>query len=285
MRRIPTTVVCLALTLLSWHGPFSADSLAHSLYIQSSRYEVYKGKSSPVFFCYGHHVPVDDGVRASKLNTLRVTAPDGSTRDLEPNPETGLQSHMVEYDRKGTWALSAWTNPGTYTVYVDKKGRERHTIKPKSAVRDEAQEIVKSLYSRQYTKTYVVCEEPSPEFPARLGLELELAPARDVTSLRPGDDLELRVWFHGEPYDGPGSWDATYAGFSSQAEDNFHMRTEVEGGSFTVPLPNAGRWFVRYFVKVPAQGEEAERFTHAKYTATLVFEVPNERIRPKADGH
>jgi hypothetical protein len=30
--------------------------------------------------------------------------------------------------------LTAETNPGYYTVYVDKKGRQRHTIKPKSAI-------------------------------------------------------------------------------------------------------------------------------------------------------
>lgn len=286
MRHYPRIAcVCWAVALSTLLTMVPAEGLAHSLYIQSSRYQVYKGKRSPLFFCYGHHVPVDDGVRPGKLNTVRVTAPDGTTRDLEARAETGLQSHMVRYEQPGTWALSAWTNPGTYTVYVDTKGRDRHTIKPMSAVRDDAQEIIKSLYSRQYAKTYVVCGEPSQTFPARLGLELELVPTRDVSTLKPGDDLELRVWFHGEPYDGPGSWDATYTGFSTQAEDNFHMRTEVDGESFTVPLPNAGRWFVRYFVKVPAQGEERERFTHAKYTATLVFEVPNERKRPKADGH
>ncbi|MFP4049592.1 MAG: hypothetical protein ACLFT8_06550, partial [Desulfovermiculus sp.] len=39
-------------------------SSAHSIYIQSSRYKVSQGQESPLFFCFGHHFPVDGGIRA-----------------------------------------------------------------------------------------------------------------------------------------------------------------------------------------------------------------------------
>jgi hypothetical protein len=58
---------------------------------------------------------------------------------------------------------------------------------------------------------------------------------------------------------------------------------EKENRRHHLPLP--GRWFVRYFVKVDTVGEEKERFTRMKHTATLTFEIPNEKKRPKASGH
>ena len=258
---------------------------AHSLYIQSSRYHVSEGKKSPLFFCYGHRIPVDDGVRAKKLKSVRVQAPSGEVQEISIREETCLQSYMVDYEKAGTYVLSAETNPGYYTVYIDKKGRKRHTIKSMSAVAGQAREIKKSLFSKQYSKTYVVCENPSETFPARIGLGLELVPAKDITALKAGETLELKVFFKGRPYEGPGFWDATYNGFSTEPEDLYYPRREVGGGTVKIFIPRPGRWFVRYFIKTEATGQDRERYLKEKNTATLVFQIPKPRKRPKSSGH
>lgn len=270
----------MALCLLA-----AAGAHAHSLFIQSTRYHVHTGKASPLFFCYGHHIPVDDGVRGAKLKSVRVHTPGGEIRDISIRNETCLQSYMVDYELPGTYVLTAETNPGYYTVYTDLKGRERHTIKPKSAIIDGARSVSKSLYSSQYAKTYVVCETPSATFPANVGLPLELVPAKDISTLRPGENLELFIYYHGKPYHGQGSWDATYNGFSTQAEDMFYPRSSVSGEKLSIPILLPGRWFVRYFVKTDAKGAEKEQFTHMKHTATLTFEIPNERKRSRNPEH
>jgi hypothetical protein len=167
-------------------------------------------------------------------------------------------------------------------VYVDKKGRERHTIKPKSTIIDRAGEIKKSLYSKQYTKTYVVCEKPSAVFPERIGLPLELAPTRDISSLAPGQDLELKVYFNGELFSGQGIWDATYSGFSTESEDNFYPKAAVSGDTVRIHIPHPGRWFVRYYIKIDATGNDLKKYTQMKHTATLVFQIPNERKTPES---
>lgn len=261
---------------------FPTAGMGHSLYIQSSRYQVAEGMCSPLFFCYGHHIPVDDGLRAKKLKSVRVHTPAGEIRKISIRDETSLHSYMVDYDAPGTYVLAAETNPGYYTVYIDKKRRERHTIKPKSAIADKAKEVIKSLYSRQYAKTYVVCQTPSPNFPARIGLPLELVPARDISTLQPGEDLELRVYDKGKPYAGPGTWDATFSGFSTESEDNFYPKTAVSGDTVRIPVPHPGRWFVRYFIKIDASGKDRQKYTRMKHTATLVFQIPNERKNPRA---
>lgn len=272
------------LVMVAW-ACFPTISPAHSLFIQSSRYEVNEGKRSPLFFSYGHHFPVDDGVRAKKLKSVRVIQPGGMVEDVAIRDETCLHSYMVSYDMPGTYVLAAETNPGYYTVYKDKKGRERHAIKPKSAILDQASEVTKSLYAKQYTKTYVVCETPSETFPAKIGLPLELVPEKDVATLKAGDTLSLKVYLNGQPYEGEGSWDATYNGFSTVAEDNFYPKQAVTGDSVEIFVPRPGRWYVRYFIKIEATGADKEQFTHMKHTATLVFQIPNERKRAKSSGH
>lgn len=193
------------ITVLVLFSLLPVGAYGHSLYIKSSRYQVKEGKRSPLYFCYGHHVPVDDGLRAKKLKSVRVHTPSSEVQEIAIRNETGLHSYMVSYDVPGTYVLTAETNPGYYTVYIDKKGRERHTIKPKSAIADKAKEVKKSLYSKQYTKTYVVCETPSNDFPARVGLPLGLVPSKDITTLKAGDELELKVYFNGNLYTGEGS--------------------------------------------------------------------------------
>ena len=273
------TIVLLAGVLMP------AVAFSHSLYIQSSRYRVSEGKTSPLFFCYGHHIPADDGVRAKKLKSVRVHTPSGDVREIAIRNETGLHSYMVEYDLPGTYVLAAETNPGYYTVYIDKKGRERHTIKPKSAIGGQAAKIKTSLYSKQYTKTYVVCESPSEAFPARIGLPLELVPTNDISAIKAGDTLEFSIYFNGEPYAGKGTWDATYNGYSTVAEDNAYPKTENFGDKLRIPIPLPGRWFVRYHIKIDARGADREDYTQMKHTATMVFEIPNHRKTPVSGGH
>ncbi|WP_286182047.1 DUF4198 domain-containing protein [Desulfovibrio sp. Huiquan2017] len=258
---------------------------AHSLYILSGRHRVSEGKKSPLFFCYGHHFPVDDGVRAAKLASVSVHAPDGAVTRFGPRKETGLQSRMVEYAKPGVYVLTAETTPGYYTKWVDKKGRNRNTVKPMSAIKDQASSVVTALYSKQCAKTYVRCGEADGMFQARVGLPLELVPVQDPTALKPGDVLTLKIFMDGQRYFGPGHIDATYDGYSTEAEDLYLPVSETSGDTVTLSLDQPGRWFIRYYVKTPApQGAKGD-YLQQKRTATLVILVPNERRRPRPDHH
>jgi len=269
----------LALFLLAI-GMSVEIALAHSIFIQSGRHRVDEGKKTPLFFCYGHHFPVDDGVRSKKLATIKVHDPEGTVFEFSPRVDTCLQSQMVEYEKPGVYVLSAETNPGFYTKWIDKKGRNRSTLKPMSAVKDEASKIEKSLYSKQYAKTYVRCGATDGKYQAFVGLPLELVPMQDPTTLKPGDTLTLRIYSNGNPYKGAGQWDATYGGYSTEAEDLALSRKEVVGDTIDVQLDQPGRWFIRYFIKTAATSDKKGEYLQLKQTATLVVLVPNERKQP-----
>lgn len=117
------------------------------------------------------------------------------------------------------------------------------------------------------------------------GLPLELVPFRNVGNLKQGETLTLAVYKDGKIYTGEGFWDATYNGFSTQAEDMYIPRQECKGGTIEIPLDVPGRWFVRFFTKTLPAGGKNKDFLQEKRTATQVFEIPNERKRPKPGNH
>ncbi len=266
-------------------GLTAGSAFSHTLYIQSSRYQASEGKSFPFFFCYGHFIPVADGIRGKKLNKVQVIAPGGQAQTVDIMDIKGLHSHMVAYNTPGIWGLTAETTPGYYTFYKDKNGKERHAIKSIDQIKDRLGQVIKSYYSKQYAKTYVKCDTPTGPFPASLGLPLELVPKQNLFELKPGSTLELDVYMDGKPYTGQGTWDATYMGFSTQAEDNFYPHTQVTGSRVSIPLPTPGRWFIRYSIKMDAPDQDKDKYLQMKLTATLTLQIDNERKTPEPESH
>ncbi|PIE58672.1 MAG: hypothetical protein CSA33_01860 [Desulfobulbus propionicus] len=261
---------------------FFTESWAHSLFIQSSRYTVRPGASTPLFFCYGHHFPVDGAVRRNKLAWVKVRSPEGKTKRLALRDEQTLHSYLIHYDVEGTWTLTAETTPGYYAIYTDKKGKIRHTLQPLSAFLDTAERVQSSMRSSQWTKTYVTCGTSSTPFPSQVGLPLEIVPLHNPLLLKVGSQLTVQIYTNGEPYQGTGVWDATYNGYSTEAEDMYVQKTTVEGGKFVVPIDHPGRWYVRFFTKKAAPLDKRDRYRTEKRTTTLSFEVRNERRRPRS---
>ncbi len=277
--------LCWGMALFLGGCLLGAQAEAHSLYIQSGRLQVEPGKASPLFFCYGHHFPVDEAIQGSKLTFVRVMAPDRSVTDVRPRDERSLQSHLVQYDQPGTYILTAESTPGYFAMYVDKKGRERHSLKPLNTFADDAREIRSSMRSSQWAKTYVFSGKPSEPVPEPVGLPLELVPAANLAGLKTGENLAFQVYTNNEAYTGEGVWDATYSGFSTEAEDMYIPQTKATDGKFVVPVDQAGRWFIRFFSKTPAPETKKAEYLTEKMTTTFVFEVRNERKRPQMDSH
>ncbi|PID76580.1 MAG: hypothetical protein CSB24_05905 [Deltaproteobacteria bacterium] len=258
---------------------------AHSVFIQSGRYQVKKGKGSPMFFCFGHHFPVDDALRAKKLAAIRVIGPDGNADEVEIKNEKSLHSYQIKYETPGTYVLTAETTPGFFAMYTDKKGHKRHSLKPMNTFIEQAESVQTSMRSSQWAKTYVVCDQPSEKFPASVGLPLELVPDRDPATLKLGDTINFTVLSDGKQVESEGSWDATYGGFSTEAEDMYYPRAKVKDGKFSVKLDQSGRWFVRFFTKTKAPEEMKDKYLTEKRTATMTFLVRNERKREKPAEH
>ena len=122
------------------------------------------------------------------------------------------------------------------------------------------------MRSSQWAKTYVVSDKASEPAPGPVGLPLELVPAANLAALKEGDSLAFQVYADKMPYTGEGTWDATYSGFSTEAEDMYIPQTRARDGKFVVPIDHAGRWFVRFFSKTPASEAQKTEFLTEKKT-------------------
>jgi len=249
---------------------------AHTLWIQSSRYKVKRGLAKPMFFGWGHYLPLDDAISGNKLRYIKVFDPVGRSREIAVREEKSLHSYLVKYDQVGTYCLAAETEPGYYTVYREKDGKTHHAAKPKTDL-PEAESVQVSVLTFQSTKAYVVCEEPSDKVPGPVGFQLELLPLQGPAKLKPGDELHLEVFFKGKRFEGKGKWAATYNGYSTAGEDYCHKETEVEEGKFAVPITRPAIWFVRFTFKTKASGEDALKCNYLNYKTTLVFQVSGKR--------
>lgn len=245
---------------------------AHTLYIQSSRFNVHEGADKPIFFGWGHHVPLDDGISGKKLKSIKIIDPLSKTEEIPILKGKGLHSSMVKYNKKGTYTLTATTNPGYYTIYKDKKGREHHAIKPKSEIKN-AEKIIMSLLSFQSSKAYVNCGSTSDSMPEPAGLDLELVLLKKPFDLKPGNFLPIQVLYKGKPYNGEGEWSATYNGYSEKFEDYLYQKNKTSGDRFEIPVTHTGVWYVRYSFKIKTSGKEAKLCDQLKHSTSLVFEV------------
>ncbi len=277
MKRRKHALIFLISLICVWASVQTA--IAHTMFIQPTQFQLRQGKSSPFLFCYGHTIPFADGIRGEKLKKVSVISPAGDVLPVPIRNETSLHSYMVDYNAPGTWMLTAETTPGFYTVYVDKKGREHHVIKPLSAVREKAEKVVMSLFVKQYSKSYVACSTPSKGEFLVAGLGLELVPKNNLFALKPGQTLELEILKDGKPFTGEGVWDATYNGFSTQPEDMFFPKTKVKGSRFSMIIEHPGRWFLRYTTTKDAPKADRKNYHQLKLSTSLVFQVDNERRR------
>lgn len=245
---------------------------AHTFTIQSTRYALSENATKPMVLGWGHYLPLDDGIHGRKIKFLKAIAPDGEEKEILPEMERGLHSYLVAYDKAGTWALTGDTNPGYYTVYIDKNGKEHHVIKPKTKIK-RAVTFKLSRYTSQSSKAYVHCGKTTEQYQALTGLDLELAPGKNPSQLKPGEALSLKAYYKGQPYNGKGKWDATFTGYSRKANAWYISDQRSEGGRFTVTPDREGVWVVRYQFSREATAEESidcDEFTHK---TTLVFQV------------
>ena len=147
-----------------------------------------------------------------------MIAPAKSEREIKIKDEKSLHSYQIKYSEPGTYGFVAETRPGYFAMYTDKKGRKRHSLKSLHTFIDNAASVESSMRSSQWVKTYVVCEIPSDNFLADLGLPFELVPEKDPTALNEGESISFTVMSDGKPYEGVSYWDATYGGFSTESE-------------------------------------------------------------------
>lgn len=120
----------------------------------------------------------------------------------------------------------------------------------------------------KFSKTLINLSPEDQGFAAVVGDRLEIVPVSNPATLRPGQDLSVRILFDGQPlstrvyatYDGFTDNPATYAYFTETADD----------GTARVRATRPGTWMVRVEQRMNERAVGHERYMAR---AVLVFEV------------
>ncbi|UXH78174.1 DUF4198 domain-containing protein [Roseateles amylovorans] len=215
--------------------------------------------------------------RALKLDTLRITAPDGKAVDAE-NRSSGRhrESFDVKLTQDGTYRIS---NVSQALMGSYKQGSEtkRFRSTPATLVKDVPAdaEITAMTLMTNRQQTFVSKEEPGKVAFAPEGNGLELLPLGPVTDLSHGDKTTFRLLLDGKP--------AADIPVKLLREGNryryklgeIEVRTDAKG-EFTVAWTEAGRYFIGANAG-PARGPNAPTGTREapvqRASVSATFEV------------
>lgn len=179
------------------------------------------------------------------LDTLRVTAPDGSIVAPDTRVDAKRRSTFdVKLAQKGTYRIAGVTDTAMASW---KAGGE--TRRWRGAPAALAKEVPADAQDLQVTRqlaraeTFVTNETPGPLAAAISGEGLELQPLTNPTDLSVGDASRFRVLLDGKPF---ANADVTLIRGGNRYRykmGELALKTDA-AGEFGVAWPEAGRWWL-----------------------------------------
>lgn len=211
MKRL-SILAAILIVLLTVASPVQA----HFLWLNSGKGPARVGQPLPITIGWGHCFPVSEKCDPARLLEPKALSPIGEpVRLIKKSP----LAYALTPTRPGTYLVLAAYEPGFLTKttqgykHQDKKGLKEVLFCFRYDLRAKA----------------LVTVEGGAGYDQRAGDVLEITPLVDVSRLKTGDTLPVKVWFRGKPLPGA-EIEATYAGFSQQPNQfAFHGRTDAQG--------------------------------------------------------
>ena len=245
---------------------FSSSVQAHSVWINSFESHAHKPPHTMVSLGWGHALPMDDILTSPNgriaIERFELLDPDLKKTDLL-KPEFKLSKPDLSTDNfdlfaadlaaqkvalkkdsaRGVYQFSAVSKPTFYTQYIDKKGKTRLQLKPKSEVKD-IKKVLMAVKYQAFAKSYLTVGAWSN--PKPLGHGLEIIPRTDLSNLHVGDLVEVDVLFYGNPLDAnPKSVEYITAHSSSFGQsDGFALFSYIIKGKAQFRIQSSGQWVI-----------------------------------------
>ena len=279
---------------------FSSQAMAHTLWINLYESFAHPPGHAIVSLGWGHVVPMDD-LLVSKSGSIQLATFDLIDPDFKrtalPMPvlkmgdviktsggmtaqcgDMGIRKlGLTDKTKAGTYQVAVTSKDNFFTMYLDKKGKQKMVTKPL----DEVKGVEKVLFSVKYksfAKAFTAVKKWTD--PKPLGFDLELMPLTDLSNVHVGNMVHFDVSFMGKPLSVKGdrieSMTATSNTFGGP--DNFSLYAYLMDGKAQFRMPSAGQWVVNVYVRQEVTPDNelkhlAGKCTTVWYAGTISFNV------------
>ena len=227
--------------------------LAHGLWLNSFEASSHGSKLVTVGLGSGHNPTIEDSISDRiELASFDLITPEGKAIALK-KPLRGLENiydgngliivdsnlamqkiSFGKESKKGTYSVAMAVKTGTFTRYIDTKGKTRSTTKDKNEIKN-LEKVLSTLQNSVYAKTYFVNRSWSE--PKVIGHELELIPVDDISKLYIGNTITFKVLYKGKPLK-----DGYVTAKSALNKGDNALFSPIRKGQAKFVLTNFGQW-------------------------------------------
>jgi uncharacterized GH25 family protein len=252
-------------------GVVSAPLLAHDFWIEPSSFRPQPGARISVRLRVGQHLQGDPMPRDPRYIERFAAVGVGGEMEIR-GLSGGEPAGYAAFLRPGTYWLvydsshdRLQLDAAKFDRYLGEEGLER--IRKLRTARRAGDGPVQEMFSRCAKSLIAVGDGSGPGYDKVLGLELELVPERNPYALKPGEELPLRLLYHGKPLAG-----ALLVAIPGGAPDAQVAARSDGSGRAGLRLDRSGLWLVKAVHMVPApKGSGAD---WESLWASITFELP-----------
>ena len=295
MKRTSLSVIVVLASII-----FSTQAMAHTLWVNLYESFAHPPGHAMVSFGWGHVVPMDDLLVSEagplQLATYELVDPD-LNRTAFPMPETKMEDvietgsgmtaqcgdmgirklSLTDKTKPGTYQVAVTSKDNFFTMYLDKKGKQKMVTKPLDQVKGVGK-ILTSIKYKSFAKAFFAVKKWTD--PKPLGFDLEIMPMTDLSKVHVGDVVPFQITFMGKPFScGPGGIEyITATSNSFGGPDGFFLSAYIMNGKAQFRMPSAGQWVVNVYVKQDVTSESdlkelVGKCTTVYYAGTISFNV------------
>lgn len=229
----------------------------------------------------GERFPMGDSYTApERVASLTLVGPSGSAPMTQAFRREGaaLATDVALPGTAGAYLAVMTIKPkrieipaAHFAEYLGHEGLD-HVIAERTRLKEQ-QRPGRERYSRYAKLVLQAGDGPSDHLTRPVGLAAEIVPVSDITRVRPGGSVTVRLLVDGQPVSGAlvGAIDE---GFRGKADEwPLKARTDAQG-QVTFALARSGRWLIRSVHMARRSGEIGpEAVDWESYWASLAFDV------------
>ena len=274
-------LVAMRRSLLFAALALASPALSHDLFLELASHSLEPGTETSVALVNGTFGESDNVITRDRMLDVSIVGP-ANKRHRPPSTawrDEGTTSWLdFETGESGTYVLSVSTAPRVielaaedFNDYLEHDG-VLDVLEARTRA-GELEEAAKERYSKHVKAIVQVGEPRSGAWSEAVGYPIEIVPLANPADLHEGGRLPLQVLLDGAPLVSQLVYASHAAHHAHDASgghvEAFSGRTDEEG-RVTVPVDEAGRWYVRLIHMEPSAEADVD---YESLWATLTFEV------------